>query len=86
MEKNKKALIVPLNWAKKEEGVWLSPERAAQYFRNGKGIALGTLYNNLRSGKLQDVAMRDAFGWVVFVPQIWIDMKHSLQNNPLRAA
>lgn len=81
MEKHKTAQIIQLN----KEGVWLSPEKAAPYFRNGKGIALGTLYNNLRSGKLQDVAIRDAFGYLIFVPQRWIDAKN-FNHNPLRAA
>jgi hypothetical protein len=81
MEKHDRTLVIPINWDKKD-GVWLSPERAAQYFRNGKGIALGTLYNNLRSGKLQDVAMKDAFGWWVFIPAHLIDKK----LTPLKAA
>jgi hypothetical protein len=81
MENNKKAQIIPLDWYRKD-GVWLSPESAAKYFRNGKGIAIGTLYNNLRSGKLQDVAMKDAFGWWILIPQHLIDEK----TNPLKAA
>lgn len=60
---------------KKEEGVWLPPESAAPYFRNGKGVSLNTLLNNLRKGKLDDVAYRDAFGWWVFIPQRLIDKK-----------
>jgi hypothetical protein len=84
MEKNKKAQIIPIDWQRKN-GVWLSPENAAPYFRNGKGIAIGTLYNNLRAGKLSDVAMRDSYGWLVFVPQVWLDNKN-FDRNPLKAA
>jgi hypothetical protein len=68
MEKLKKP-VVHLSHEKKEEGVWLPPETAAQYFRNGRGITLNALLYNLRSGKLQDVAYKDAFGWWVFIPQ-----------------
>jgi hypothetical protein len=73
MESHIKAQTIPIGTAK--QGVWLSPERAAQYFRNGRGLAIGTLYNKLRAGKLNDIAIRDAFGWIVFVPQLWIEHK-----------
>lgn len=79
MEKNKSAQIIPLGWQKKD-GIWLSPEEAVHYFRNGKGIALGTLLNNLRKGKLDDISMRDAFGWWIFIPN------YLVEQTPLKAA
>lgn len=77
-----KTTVIHIGWQKREGGVWLPPERAAKYFRNGRGIALGSLMNKLRAGKLQDIAFQDAFGWWVFIPDTWIEKKF----EPLKAA
>ncbi|MGN6354611.1 MAG: hypothetical protein ACTHLB_14560 [Parafilimonas sp.] len=73
--------VIPLH--KRTDGIWMTPENAVKYFRklNGEQKSLGTLYNNLRSGKLQDMAYRDALGWLVFIPQVWIDRFNSEQNK-----
>lgn len=75
MEKTKKMQEIHPAQQKKEEGVWLPPQQAAPYFRNGKGLKISALMFNLRSGKLQDIAYRDAFGWHVFIPKHLIDNK-----------
>jgi hypothetical protein len=75
MEKIKNTQLAHPAQATKQEGVWLPPKEAAPYFRNGRGVKLVSLLQSLRSGKLQDIAYRDAFGWHVFIPQ------HLLNNK-----
>lgn len=64
-ENNKSKLLPMLPTV---EGVWLSPEQACKYFKNGKGISIGTLMNKIYSGKLNGFIKHDHLGWRIFIP------------------
>lgn len=81
MEKIKNTQSVNLAQTLKQEGAWLPPHKAAPYFRNGRGMKLGSLLQNLRTGKLSDIAYRDAFGWWVFIPKHLMRTYQTLQDE-----
>jgi hypothetical protein len=89
MEKTKKMQGIHPAQEKKEEGIWLPPQQAASFFRNGRGMKVSALMYNLRSGKLDDIAFRDAFGWHVFIPQRILeqkDLNHDKRTESFSAA
>lgn len=49
-------------------GVWMAPQQAAKYFRNGKGISIGRLMNKIYAGELNGLVKHDHLGWKVFIP------------------
>lgn len=49
------------------DGVWMAPERARHYFRNGRGIAMGTMRNKINGGKLVGRVKYDHTGCYVWI-------------------
>lgn len=62
------------------EGIWMAPETARHYFRNGKGIALGTLKNKIGRGELMGRVKWDHTGWYVWVSNDAIKNKQEMQR------
>lgn len=56
-------------------GVWMTPESARHYFRNGRGIAIGTMMNKIYSGRLNGFVKHDHLGWKVFIPLLTHEAK-----------
>lgn len=77
MKTNEKSKLIPIK--ELVNGMWLTPEAARHYFRNGRGITLGTMMNKIRGKKLLGRVKHDHTGWYVWVSNEAIENKKTLQ-------
>lgn len=77
MRSNYRGKLVPIKNLK--DGVWLKPESARHYFRNGRGIALGTLKNKIGNKELLGKVKWDHTGCYVWISNEAINNKMQLE-------